>query len=351
MNLLGEAVRHKVFGEGRIVSVTGNYVTVRFGQEEKTFLFPDAFENFLTLENGELSERMQAYLRKRQQKKRLIQETDSNEQKPDVADIPEREEIQRHPRRKKSRIRLNIAFKCNYCDGGKSDKIIGFRGICSDEMIRYNIEVERHVWCSLPECPCREYYDGKLTRAELDEYFNGDGVCYESVMLRDWKAVAGIIHHGKNEGKPMRILQVQPNSLAVLTTREPGMNEEDRFIFAVFLVDDTYEGDNAEAGYVEADIEYRMEMAPSEAIQLKFWNYYRNPNAPGLVRFGSGLHRYLSDIQAAQILRDMSAVKKGTKDEAMADKFFRHFCRINRIDTDSIPEPSGALIINRKKNA
>jgi len=352
MNLLGEHVRHQVFGEGRIVSISKNYVTVRFDIGDKVFVFPDAFEKFLVLSNKELSSRMEAYLKRREQQRRRQQEAECKAvARPEPK--PEMKEETAPRKQKKSRLRLNIAFKCNYCDGGKSEDSIGFRGVCSDAMIRYNIETERHVWCSSEECPCRNYYDGKISRAQLDAYFNreGDGsfICYESVMLRDWRAAAGIVTHGENKGRPMRLMQVQPNSLAVLTTREPGTPEAKRFIFAVFLVDDTYEGDNRDEGYVSAESEYRLELTPSEAKQMKFWNYYYNPNAPELIRFGSGLHRYLSDLQAAQILKDIAAVKEGTKDEALAKKFFQHFCRINRVDRDSLPMPDGALVKARNR--
>ena len=70
MNLLGEHVRHQVFGEGRIVSISKNYVTVRFDIGDKVFVFPDAFEKFLVLSNKELSSRMEAYLKRREQHRR-----------------------------------------------------------------------------------------------------------------------------------------------------------------------------------------------------------------------------------------------------------------------------------------
>ena len=40
------------------------------------------------------------------------------------------------------------------------------------------------------------------------------------------------------------------NSLAILTTRLPGFPEKDRIIFALFIVDDFYEGDENTTGYV-----------------------------------------------------------------------------------------------------
>lgn len=67
MSLLGERVKHQVFGEGKIVSVTKNYVTVSFEIGEKVFVYPDAFEKFLTLVNQELSSKMEAYFKQREE--------------------------------------------------------------------------------------------------------------------------------------------------------------------------------------------------------------------------------------------------------------------------------------------
>ncbi len=96
-------------------------------------------------------------------------------------------------------------------------------------------------------------------------------------------------------------------------------------------------------GYVSTKSEYKLEMNHFEAKQLKFWNYYFNPNQPELIRFGSGLHRYLSHEQAAQILRDVMNAKMGTKDELLANRFFEHFCKTNGIDSTSLQEFNGAL--------
>lgn len=143
----------------------------------------------------------------------------------------------------------------------------------------------------------------------------------------------------------MHLSAVQKNSLAVLTTREPGtVSDESRLIFAVFLVGEPYEGDNRQTGYVASDSKWKIELTPEEARQMLFWNYYVNPNAPLRIVFGSGLHRYLSDEQAAQILRDIAAVRRDPQDKAFAHQFFAHFCTINGIDMDSLPPAHGALV-------
>lgn len=213
-------------------------------------------------------------------------------------------------------------------------------------MIKYNIEVAKHIWCCSENSDCRRYYVGELSRKELDNIYEAEedfGVCYESKMLSIWTAYAGIVQSGERKGSPMKLNKVQTNSLAVLTTREPFESEENRIIFAVFLIDDRYEGDEREAGFVTTNSKYKIKLTLEEAKHLKFWNYYFNSSCPDNIRMGSGLHRYLSDEQAAQILRDIVLIKEGTDDKLIAIELCEHFCKINGIDINAVPEANGGL--------
>ena len=49
------AVKHKAFGSGTVISSEGKYIKVRFESGDKTFVYPDIFEKFLTLEDGTVS--------------------------------------------------------------------------------------------------------------------------------------------------------------------------------------------------------------------------------------------------------------------------------------------------------
>lgn len=241
--------------------------------------------------------------------------------------------------------RENTAFKCNYCDGGKSKEQVGFSGVCSDAIIQNNILVENRTWCGADDSPCFHYFSGEIDRKELEAQMTDGGfACYESHMIRDWRASAGIIQKdGMNKGKPMRLNKVQANSLCVLTTRYPGSTEDERFIFAVFLVDETFEGDYREEGFVSTQSEFKIKLSPAEAERTLYWHYHANGNKPENPAWGHGLHRYFDDEEAVQILRDIVKIKHGTKDEQLAERFLEHFCRINRVDACNVPEPNGAL--------
>lgn len=48
------AITHKAFGAGTVVFADGSHICIRFSDEnqtEKTFLYPEAFETFLTLDD------------------------------------------------------------------------------------------------------------------------------------------------------------------------------------------------------------------------------------------------------------------------------------------------------------
>jgi len=344
MNLIGEVVKHKAFGVGKITEFSNNYVTIVFdnGNLEKKFVYPVAFESFLKLENESL-----------QHKVNEVQAASNEVMQKEKEDFEYRinlKSIQSAKVNKPNYVdKCNIAFKCNYCDGGLDDKNVGFNGVCSDEMKHYNVKVAKHVWCSQPENMCAKYLSGEIIKEELDTFYEetketfSQSVCYECQMLGLWTAGAGIVQSGKNKGKPMVLKNVSSNSLALLTSKEPQATEEDRFIFALFLVNQNHEGNSKSEGYVNAHPKYRLKFSMEEAKKLKFWDYYFNPNKPEKIILGSGLHRYFSDEQAAQVIKKVCEIRRGTEAEAEAQTFLEYFCQIKGIDIERIAAPKGGL--------
>lgn len=338
MNIQGQVIIHKVFGTGTILNVDNNYIVASFSIGEKTFQFPEAFSSFIKAEDESFNKYVEDLIKEKQEK--IIERERKEIENKKMKEVLEKKTAVRH----KKMARANIAFKCNFCDGGKSDKQVGFYGVCSDYAINNNILVEHRTWCSSDDSACFDYFNGKISREELDNLCeNGGFVCYESQMLRDWKALAGIVQNGERKGKPMKLHQVQRNSLCVLTTRNPGSSESERYIFGVFLIDDTYEGDGDDEGYVSTTSKYKLKLSPKEAQKMLFWNYHFNSNSPETPAWNSGLHRYFQDDVAVQILRDIVDVKKGTSDYLMAEEFLEFFSKINHINISEIGTPNGAL--------
>ena len=48
MGIINEKVIHKKYGEGIIISYENRSITVRFQQGDKKFIYPDAFDGYLT---------------------------------------------------------------------------------------------------------------------------------------------------------------------------------------------------------------------------------------------------------------------------------------------------------------
>ena len=235
-------------------------------------------------------------------------------------------------KKEKSIPQSNVAFKCNYCDGGRNLQVMGFHGVCSDDVIKYNIEAAKRTWCSAPNCFCRKYLMGEISRSELDaRHHEKKDVCYESSVLDLWRIGCGMVVNGKNKGKPNRLLGVRTNSLCVLTSTDPQANSHDRFIFAAFLVLRADEGSDTVAGYVEAHPNYRISFTPEEAKKLKFWNYYRNNSEKAPYQWGNNLFRYLNDEIAVKILKDIVKVKENTAEEQNAKTMLERFCQTHNL--------------------
>lgn len=64
-------VLHKSFGKGTVVSVNGKYFSVKFGSVQKTFVYPDIFDRFLTLADGTVSEEIKADLEQMKARKQI----------------------------------------------------------------------------------------------------------------------------------------------------------------------------------------------------------------------------------------------------------------------------------------
>lgn len=342
MNLKNEKIKHKSLGLGSVVEQTDSYIIIEFSIGVKRFPYPGAFEKFLICSDIQLQEKVIAELTEKKQ--REAEEKAIRQEEWEKAARVHKQAVKTVPEKKKIYPKENIAFKCNFCDGGNSENGIGYKRACSDELINYNIEIAQHNWCCNDDCPCSQYHDGIIDRATLDSYADEEGfVCYESQMLRNWTAFAGFALTKENNQRPMKLNKVQINSLAILTTRVPNAPEKDRFVFGVFLVDEAYEGDNRDEGYVTTTSKFRLSLRLEEAKEILFWNYYHNESAPEKVAWGQGLHRYISDVQAACILRDIVRLKEKTPEQELANEFLSYFCTINRLDKEDLPESDGAL--------
>ena len=203
MNLVNQSIRHKSFGLGIVMEHSESYIKIVFSVGEKQFQFPEAFEKFLSCDDEDMQGMILALLRENREQERIRK----SERQIEIERISKSHTAVKKENIKKQKTypKENIAFKCNYCNGGESDDCIGYKCACTDEMINYNIEVAQHNWCCSEKSPCSQYYNGIIERKELDAYAEDDGfVCYESQMLRNWTAFAGFRSEERRVGKECR---------------------------------------------------------------------------------------------------------------------------------------------------
>ncbi|MDE6691291.1 MAG: hypothetical protein K2K04_04900 [Clostridia bacterium] len=335
MNIIGQIVKHKIWGKGEIIAVEhdgGNTrITVKFSIGEKQFVYPTCFEKYLIAIEPTFKIQVEQELSALANKV----ENECAQRETEREKRAVRNEQARLANTQRVYPRKNIAFKCSFCDGGSNENHIGFCNICSDENIKRNILKEKHTWCST-DSYCRMYLDGKLTREELQKKYDDDNasVCYESNLLRAWCYEAGFVVNGINKGKPNTLKQIQNNSLCVLTTQKSDSGSAERKIIGVFIVSRSEEGNEFSAGRVEAHSKYRLALTPKEASQMKFWNYHKNKSEKAPYKWGQGLFRYIDDSACIKILKDIVRLKQGTDDESLAVEILNYYCDINKLKKD-----------------
>lgn len=209
-----------------------------------------------------------------------------------------------------------IAFKMNYCDGGKDDDHFGYRGICTPDVMKKNIKAGR-PWCSNDDCDCKKYFDGRISSRSFSKKHNeGYFPCGESVTLENWEA----------RSESGCIAQNPEGHLCILTTRKPTAPENERFVFAMFIVhelfDDEYES-GKKFSSVSADEYFRLEFRPHEAEQINFWKIF--PKPPKKLTWGQNWFKYFDDATAVKFLERAVEVKRGTPKEDFAKEFLKQY--------------------------
>ena len=195
-----------------------------------------------------------------------------------------------------------LAFKVTYNDGGACGGLIGYRGVCSEQIIVRNVEVDRRTWCSDPNNECRQYCDsGRVGRRPKV------GVCYESELLsrKPFKFWTGIYRTGQRAGEPIPIdaEKLAKGDIVLLTTRAPERPEQDRIIFGCYRVGNV--GIDDERGnYVESDGTMDLVLPDDIARQCRYWAYQRR-NRDGSTSWGAGLFRYLDRECTARFIEDL----------------------------------------------
>lgn len=78
MNLLNLKVKHKVFGNGVVTGISDNLLTIQFASKVSNFVYPDAFETFIVVEDTSVQSEILSEIENNKRavrKQRLAEET------------------------------------------------------------------------------------------------------------------------------------------------------------------------------------------------------------------------------------------------------------------------------------
>ena len=282
MNLINKEVTHKRFGKGSVVEHNGSIIEINFATENKKFVFPDAFGKHLKLNDQSAAHSLEKII----QKKEI-----------------EREKIEREKEEEKELQRKEQQLRLEHEKLMKNHKL--------------HPQSQMVFWCDAEEL---------------------------SSVFTEWKVFTGEIKSGNNKGTPKKPTRIHQNSVVLLTERDSDMPEKDRRILGVYMVSEGFIGKVCEDGYIPAHSEYKLQLTEQESDRMLFWKYYVNEKSPQSMTWNTGKFRYFDNEWMAQILRDMVSLKSDTQEQELAQNFFEHFCKMNRILKEELPEPNGALM-------
>ena len=282
MNLINKKVTHKRFGIGSIVKHNESSIEINFETENKKFVFPDVFGQYLTLHDKNDAKSLELIIKNKVQ-----------EQKEEEFKKEEEKKLQR----KQQELRL------------EHEKLM--------KNHKLHPESQMVFWCDTEE---------------------------QKSSLSEWNVFSGVIKSGKNKGKPNKPIRLHQNSAVLLTGVDSSVPEKDRRILGVYMVNEDFVGKLCDDGRIPAHSKYKIELTEEESEQLYFWKYYIDVKSPEKVVWNSGKYRYFNNIWMAQILHDIVSLKNDPMEKELAHQFFKHFCKMNKITAQELPNPNGALM-------
>ncbi len=105
MNLINEEITHNVFGEGSIVKHEESVITVDFNNNvSKRFVYPDAFENFLTLNDKSIAKSWEKVFKKKKAEEVILEKKREEEREILVLEQQRREILKNHKIHESSQI-------------------------------------------------------------------------------------------------------------------------------------------------------------------------------------------------------------------------------------------------------
>ena len=282
MDLTNKQVLHKSFGKGNIVDCDDSYMVIHFSSGNKKFVYPDAFGEYLKLLDKKAAESIGKILQVQEVERKIEAEKIEKEKDKEFEEQLHTVRMEKLIKSHKIHLSSQVAFNCN--------------------------------------------------NEELDGIFT------------EWNVFTGTIQSGANEGKPKKLIRIHQNSACLLTAKDAGMTEKDRYIAGVYMVDENFIGRLCEDGYIPAHSVYRIKLNEQESKEMLFWKYCINNKYPDNMTWNSGSYRYFDNIWMAQVLKDIASLRRWEQESKLMDEFLNYFCRLNHIEEKNIPKPGGPLV-------
>lgn len=144
-------------------------------------------------------------------------------------------------------------------------------------------------------------------------------------VIRSGLVDTGCYLSGIRKGKPRIPSALQPNSGILLTMCEA--EEKERKIIGAAMVDDSFWGNECEDGKIRLHKEHILMLSPEK--YLPFWSAFKQVSIPGT--WGSIVFKYFQNNTMQRILQDIRKELAGSEQEETLEKFYRYFCRLNRL--------------------
>ena len=152
-------------------------------------------------------------------------------------------------------------------------------------------------------------------------------------VLNQWSIPSNNDKKTPNRGCPARLHRY---SVCLITALDEGEPEQLRKIAGVFMLKEDPGRKDTDDRPISAHTKYRVRFLAEEAQSLSYWDFFAGEKCPDQMTWTGGKQRYVDNLRIAQILKEAAAIKKDPAEKELAERFFSHFCKTNRVDAKRV---------------
>lgn len=299
MELLNLKVKHRKFGEGVIISNDNDKVIVHFPDinSDKKFVYPDAFEKFLQIDDKCVEESAKQGIAKMQEEIKEKQE----------------EKKKKEEQEKIKRLEEELLQEFIVANQSKIEKT---------SHKRKKVPIKKYSNIALKK---------DMSEAILEE---------EAADILKEGRISITFQDKKKEINQW--LDQTKGTFGIITSVPLGENESARMISGIFMTT-SFHMESEDGGNIILNNQYKIALTLEEMKKIKFWEFYFNPEEPTAIKFSGEDYCYFSDNQAAQILLKIYEVKENEKEKQLVGACLDYFCKVKRLDLCKLEKAEGPL--------